>query len=127
MIDGKTITHLLTRLKITDVNKCWEYQGYRNKDGHSTLTIDKVSWKAHRLMYTITYGNIPNGKIILHTCNIGWCCNPMHLYVATEADGKKHMCNTIDDLLLKVNKNGSLPYYTKQCYGNCWEWLGFIH
>ena len=57
-------------------------------------------YKAHRAIYEIMHGLIPQGKIICHKCNNKLCVRPDHLYVGTHAD------NTSD-----VIKSGSMKVH----------------
>ena len=41
---------------------------------------------AHREAYRRYVGEIPDGMMVLHTCDIGECVNPYHLYLGTDRD-----------------------------------------
>ena len=42
--------------------------------------------KAHRISWLIHNGKIPEGKSVLHTCDVPLCVNPAHLYLGTEKE-----------------------------------------
>ena len=48
---------------------------------------------AHRIMYQLTKGPIPNDLEIMHTCDIGNCINPDHLVLGTHIDNMKDAAN----------------------------------
>jgi hypothetical protein len=82
-------------LKFIDIkgeNECWEFTGFKNKNGYGKIGISngKVD-SAHRVMYKIYNGNIPEDMVIMHTCDNPACCNPKHLVLGTQNDNIKDM------------------------------------
>jgi len=69
-----------------DPGGCWNYLGYKDKDGYGIFTISKpdgtrTNIRAHRLVWEMHYDlNVPEGMYILHMCDNPSCVNPMHLY-----------------------------------------------
>jgi hypothetical protein len=74
---------------------CWEWQGMRNEKGYGR--IDKRNGGkrrtvfAHRAAYQLTTGPVPEGSIVMHTCDNPLCCNPSHLRTGTYADNIRDM------------------------------------
>ena len=71
---------------------CWECLLALNKKdgkGHCTVSVTQIAagcsrMFAHRIAFMLTWGEIPDGAQILHTCGNNRCCNPFHLYAGTD-------------------------------------------
>lgn len=65
-------------------NGCWEFLGNRNAQGYGFTSYRGKSWPAHRLMLMLAKGPIPPKHKACHTCDFPPCCNPDHLFSATQ-------------------------------------------
>jgi hypothetical protein len=75
-------------------DECWEWQGKCTKWGYGSLYVNgRPGVRAHRVVYELTHGPIPEGKIVCHSCNNPPCCNPKHLYAGTDIDNHKDAVN----------------------------------
>lgn len=76
--------------KTTTPNGCWEWLGQcQPKMPYGRYTLSGKFWTAHRLSYTLVKGSIPQGLIVLHSCDNPKCCRPEHLSLGTKADNAK--------------------------------------
>ena len=57
-----------------------------DKDGYPRVKWQKRIWRLNRLVFTLVHGDIPEGKVIGHSCNNTGCINPHHLYLTTAAE-----------------------------------------
>jgi hypothetical protein len=69
---------------------CWLWLGAVDKDGYGK-TSDSASGlkryvRAHRLVYELLVGSIPEGENLLHSCDNPYCVNPDHLWPGSQAD-----------------------------------------
>ncbi len=74
-----------------DENDCWIWVRCNNGSGYGITTLKGIRYLTHRLAYEITYGAIPKGMYVLHTCDNPSCCNPKHLKLGTQFDNMKDM------------------------------------
>lgn len=84
-------TVLWSRVAVTsDDQRCWEWQGQRDKDGYGVISLEGKPCRTHRLAFRITNGRHPNG-MVRHICDNPPCCNPNHLLEGTAADNARDM------------------------------------
>ena len=76
---------------------CWEWGGKRNGEGYGivyALRHGLRGARAHRVMYELHVGPIPEGEEIRHKCDNPPCVNPDHLEPGT------HLMN-MDDMTMR--------------------------
>lgn len=69
-----------------DAGECWEWLGWRDKDGYGKYSPYKVGLRAHRYSYETFIGDIPDGYVIDHLCRNTSCVNPEHLEPVTNKE-----------------------------------------
>lgn len=65
---------------------CWLWTGYKTYRRYGLLWFGTKNVSTHRLAWMLTYGDIPHGLYVCHTCDNPPCCNPSHLWLGTSAD-----------------------------------------
>ncbi len=78
------------KVDIKGEDDCWEWLGGRNHH-YGLFQMNMKVYRTHRLSYEFTYGSIPEGLYVLHSCNNPPCCNPKHLRLGTHIDNMKQM------------------------------------
>lgn len=78
-------------IKVNQTVTCWEWDGYKNKDGYGVFKVAQKTMLAHRVAYQIVNGVIPDNLLVLHQCDNPCCVNPTHLVTGTQDDNMKDM------------------------------------
>lgn len=73
------------------MTQCIEWTGARNPAGYGRLRLRGQQVYAHRVAYEQAYGPIPEGFVVMHSCDNPPCINPDHLSVGTYADNARDM------------------------------------
>jgi hypothetical protein len=69
---------------------CREWTRARMGAGYGNVFVGGRMIGAHRAVYELAHGPIPEGMQVCHTCDNPPCCNVDHLFLGTAAD------NTLD-------------------------------
>lgn len=67
-------------------DECWPWIGRKDKSGYGRFDRKGPNVYAHRIAYRLTYGPVPDGMDVLHTCDHRDCCNPLHYFLGTHQD-----------------------------------------
>ena len=77
---------LKKQIAINKKTGCWIWRGAAHRNGYGHLTVDGKKWFAHRYLYTLAFGEIPENGVLLHSCDIRLCVCPNHLKVGSVYD-----------------------------------------
>ena len=62
---------------------CWVWKGHQHRQGYGVTSFKGQTHLAHRMLYMMLVGPIPEGKELHHVCENVACCNPAHLQPVT--------------------------------------------
>ena len=85
------LTRLLARCEPMNDNGCILWKGATYDNGYGLFNIEGKNWRTHRLAYTLANGDIPEGALIGHKCDVRLCCNPEHLEAITHIENMRQM------------------------------------
>jgi hypothetical protein len=85
-----TLTYLPSRIAASiDVRDGhWLWTGWANDDGYPYVRHDGRDQPAHRVVYTLLVGPIPEGLELDHLCVTPMCVWPVHLEPVTHAENQ---------------------------------------
>jgi hypothetical protein len=73
---------------------CWLWGANISPQGYGRATWPPGSKKlhqAHRLVWALLNGSIPDGMVLDHLCRVPACVNPAHLEVVTHAENARRI------------------------------------
>jgi hypothetical protein len=83
--------NLMDRLatKFTVGDGCWEWTGSRKQSGYGNFYVDGKIEIAHRVLYELMVGEIPEDLVMDHLCRNRGCVRPDHLEPVTHAENMR--------------------------------------
>ena len=93
-LEVEHINRFYSKIKINELTGCYIYLGCKDKDGNGFFRLYRRNIRAHRLAWILENNQeIPEGLCVCHKCDNPICCNPEHLFLATNQDNTKDRDN----------------------------------
>jgi hypothetical protein len=83
------VARFWSRVEVRKADQCWPWRYGLTSCGYGEFRFEgrgRITQPAPRAAYWLAFGDIPDGKVIRHTCDNQICCNPAHLEAGTHAD-----------------------------------------
>lgn len=83
------------KVSLPDKNGCRNWLAHCQASGYGTFEVGGRKGKtvyAHRLAYSLNYGEIPKGLFVCHKCDNKKCVEITHLFLATAKQNSEDMC-----------------------------------
>ncbi|MCY0962603.1 HNH endonuclease signature motif containing protein [Streptomyces sp. H27-H5] len=80
--------------KVTKTDTCWLWKAHKSPTGYGRFKLPGTEGavvQAHRWSYEHHHGPVPDGNVVMHTCDVRNCVNPTHLRTGTQGDNLKDM------------------------------------
>lgn len=72
-----------------DPAACWDYLGARTQAGYGKKTVAGRNELAHRWIWLMLFGPIPDSPVVSHTCSNPGCINPYHLRLCSQTQANR--------------------------------------
>jgi len=81
---------------VAQANGCWDWTGAMTSAGYGSfgaVTYPKVRMiSSHKWVWERSRGPVPEGMVLMHSCDNRRCVNLAHLSLGTVSDNNRDMC-----------------------------------
>lgn len=68
---------------------CWLWTLRPRRHGYGAMRVNLKDVTCQRIAWVLTYGPIPPGICVCHSCDTPLCCRPDHLFLGTNLDNMR--------------------------------------
>lgn len=78
--------------KVQKGHGCWIWRGSSNNKGYGMFAaVKQYPLLAHRVAWELSFGPIPEGSCVLHSCDTRLCVRPDHLWLGSQTENLADM------------------------------------
>lgn len=69
--------------KVNKAETCWLWTGAKTDSGYGAIWDESqgIMARAHRISFMWAFGDVPEGVLVLHRCDVRSCIRPDHLFL----------------------------------------------
>lgn len=84
-------TRFITKIDIRGRDECWPWMAVKLPNGYGQFWFNGRMHNSHRMALVFSGIIIPNGFVVMHSCDNRICCNPNHLSPCRQIDNLADM------------------------------------
>jgi hypothetical protein len=88
-MDPRVPQRIWDKISPCPMSGCWLWTSSKHRLGYGDVWFERKRNYAHRVMYRLLVGEIPQGLELDHKCKTRICCNPDHLEAVTHTENMR--------------------------------------
>ena len=86
--------HIRRNYEVDPETGCWLWTRSKSLDGYGWTSLNDKTYQAHRLVWILLVGPIPDGLVIDHLCRTRHCVNVTHMELVTPGENVRRSPTT---------------------------------